>query len=140
MMLRSLLIPLLLLAFATSSPAQGQNDLPTPFDMVMLAGADYRLSIVNTTAAGLAVNITGYTYYAQFREAPAPAGALFASYSASVVDAAAGKLSVRLSRAQTWALSGKTGIWDLLQIDNTGKATFIAAGQVAVRPAATRWP
>lgn len=136
MMKRLLLI--LWLALATCAGAQSQNDLPTQFDLVMLAGADYTLSIKNTDTAGAAVNITGYQFAAQFRAAPAPAGALFATYSTAITNAPAGQFKVTLSKAQTTKLSGQSGIWDLLQIDAAGKATYLLTGKAAVRATATR--
>lgn len=141
-MIRSLLlIPLLTLAFVTHAQAQGQNDLPTPFDMVMLADADYNLTITHTDpASGAVINLTGYSFYAQFRSAPAPSGAVYATYSTPIVNASLGRSRVSLSCAQTLANSGKSGIWDLLMVSNTGVSTYVLAGKAKVMPTATRRP
>ena len=108
--------------------------------MVMLAGADYSLDLKITNIVGAAVNLTGYTYYAQFRAAPAPGGVVFATYSTPLVDAVTGKTRVSLSKRQTTKLSGRTGIWDLLQTDFSGKAKFILSGKVTVKSTATSVP
>jgi hypothetical protein len=135
-----LLVVTLFLLLPVSAMAQGKNDQPTPFDIVMMSGADYQLSIKNTDANGAAINLTGYQYASQFRSAPSPAGVLFATYSTSIVSAAAGEFKIELSRTKTRALSGNSGVWDLLQIDATGKETYLLSGRAAVLPSVTRRP
>lgn len=135
--MKTIILLLTIALFALPLRAQNQNDLPTTFDMVMLAGADYSLALTNTTAEGTAVDITSFQYMAQFRSAPAPAGTLFATYSTTTTNAAAGQFKVTLSRARTTALSGKTGVWDLLQVDNAGKYTFLLSGKAVVKPTVT---
>lgn len=121
--------------------AQNQNDLPSPFDMVMLSGADYSLSVqITNPADGTPVNISGYQYFAQFRSAPAPTGILFATYSTSIVNSMQGQMKVKLSKAQTANLTGKSGIWDLLQLDTSSKATFLLSGKATCKPTSTVYP
>lgn len=130
-------ITIAFLLFARPSRAQNQNDLPTTFDMVMLAGADYSLALTNKNISGTPIDLTGYQFKAQFRSAATPTGTLFATYSTSTTNTAAGQFKVTLSRAQTTALTGKIGVWDLLQIDNTGKYTFLLSGKAVVKPTVT---
>jgi len=130
-MKRLLLIIILLLAtpaFAGEAP-----------DLTMKAGADFRAEMVWTSkATGAAINLTGNSYAAQFRSAPYPGGSLFATYSAVVTSPTLGKMELRLSRAQTATLSGKTGVWDLRQTDAAGLVTYQFGGKVIVLPTVTR--
>lgn len=130
-----------LMAYALLSAgmvARGADGLPTAFDLVMLAGADYQLNLTNTNSAGAAINISGYQFKAQYRSAPSPVGTLFATYSTAITTAASGQFKVTLSKAQTAKLSGSSGVWDLLQIDNTGRYTYLLSGKGTVRATVTR--
>lgn len=133
-----MVIALLLSLLSFPSYAQNQNDLPTQFDIVMLAGADYLLSLKITDPSGAPINVTGYQFAAQFREAPAPSGTLFATYSTSIVSATAGQIRIKLSKARTMNLTGKVGLWDLLQIDSAGRYSFLVGGKASVRNTVTR--
>jgi hypothetical protein len=104
---------------------------PTQFDMVMLAGAEYVLPIVNTDATGSPINITGYQYASQFRSTPG--GSLFANYSATIASTTSGQIRLKLSAAQTTRLSGQSGFWDLLQIDNAGRRSYLLSGTAQVK-------
>lgn len=135
--MKTIIMILAMALFALPLQAQNQNDLPTTFDMVMLAGADYSLALTNTTTAGTPINLSGYQFKAQFRSAAGPSGTLFSTYSTATTNAAAGQFKVTLSRAQTTALSGKIGVWDLLQIDAGGKYTYLLSGKAVVKPMVT---
>jgi hypothetical protein len=111
------------------------DNMPTAFDIHMIAGAHYELALLHTNAAGSPVDITGSTFYAQYR--PSAGGAIFATYSTPIVNAAAGQSKVTLSADQTTALSGTSGFWDLLHIDASGKRKYRAAGTVTVAPPIT---
>jgi hypothetical protein len=106
-------------------------------DLVMKAGADYRASLTWTDATGTAINITGNSYAAQFRSAVYPAGTLFATYSTTITNAAAGQMRISLSRAQTAALSGKAGVWDLKQTTSGGEVKYRFGGTARVLPVVT---
>lgn len=130
-----LLIALLLITL----PTFGMAADPGVYDITMQAGEDYRLTLKLTGGTGAPIDLTGTTYAAQFRSGPAPSGAAFATYSANMtMPATSGLISVRLSKAQTLALSGKTGLWDLRQIDSAGLAAYILTGKCYVRPTVTR--
>lgn len=123
------IIIILLLATTTFAAETG--------DLIMKAGADYRANLT-WTQSGVPVNLTGRSYSAQFRSAAYPGGTLFATYSAVITSATLGKMDLRLSKAQTTALSGKTGVWDLRQVDSTGLVTYQFGGKVVVLPTVTR--
>jgi hypothetical protein len=105
--------------------------------IIMKAGADYRATLT-WSAAGKAMNLTGYSYAAQFRTAPAPAGTLLANYSTVVSDAGKGQMQIRLSRRWTSQLSGKAGVWDLRQTDPSGNVTYQLGGAAKVLPVVTQ--
>lgn len=108
-------------------------------DLVMRAGADYRATLTWTQpVTKAAVNLTGNSYAAQFRTAPYPGGALLATYSTVVTNAAAGQMQLRLSKAQTRALSGKAGVWDLKQTDAAGLVSYRFGGMAKCLPTVTQ--
>lgn len=133
-MIRPIIIALLLIMLPVQCPAAD----PGFYNITMQAGEDYRLTLKLAGRTGAAIDLTGNTYAAQFRSAPAPSGTVFATYTATVASPASGQISVRLSKAQTVALSGKAGLWDLLQIDAAGLATYLLTGKCSVRPTVTR--
>lgn len=111
---------------------------PGAYDIIMQAGEDFRLTMALKDSNGTAINLTGNTYSAQFRSAPAPAGVVFATYSASASAPASGQVTIKLSKAQTTNTSGKTGLWDLKQTDAAGSVSYLLAGKVIVKPTVTR--
>jgi len=111
---------------------------PAVYDAVMYANEDYRLNLTLKDSTGAAMNLTGYSYKAQFRQQPAPAGAVYATYSATVSNAATGAVTVKLSKSQTSALSGLTGFWDLQQTDSGGSISYLLSGRAVVKTTVTR--
>jgi len=126
-----LTIIILLLATAASAFQPGT------YDIIMQAGEDYVLTAVESNN-GTPINLTGNTYAAQFRSAPAPAGIVYATYSASTSNPSAGQIRVKLSAAQTLAQSGKSGVWDLRRTDAAGQVSYRLTGKCAVKPTVTR--
>lgn len=139
---------LLMLAVYLDSRAVEQPNLPSVFDMVMFAGADYALTIQIKDSAGATYDMTGSTYAAQFRSTTAPAGVLYANFSTvqrSPFTTYSGTqttylpvLDIKLSNAQTKSLSGKSGVWDLKQTAINGLVSYILTGKVGVRPTVTQ--
>jgi hypothetical protein len=132
---------LLVLSLACGSLAAEQPNLPTNFDVIMLAGADYSLMVMIRDNSGTFVNMSSPSYSAQFRSAAYPAGTIFANFSAvrkrnPLTDKMA--IELRLSKAQTNTLSGKSGVWDLKETGTTGLVSYILTGKAAVRPTVTR--
>jgi hypothetical protein len=134
------LIIALLLAFSLIGNAQAIEplNLPTPYDMVMLAGADYSLPVILKLSSTTTEDITGYAYAAQFRSGPAPSGIVFANFSTIITTPVNGMLRVSLSRRQTLPLSGKSGVWDLRQTTTAGVVTYVISGKASVRPTVTQ--
>lgn len=111
---------------------------PAIADLNIYAGSDYRLLLTLKDSTGKPLDLRGYSYKAQFRQAPAPTGILYATYSTAFTNISGGGLALKLSRAQTTTNSGKSGIWDLQQTDSGGMIDYILTGKVAVKPTATR--
>jgi hypothetical protein len=128
-----LLIATIMLALATCQPLYAGET----YDISMKAGADYSATHKWTTKTGTAINLTGTAYQAQFRSAPYPAGVLFATYSTTVTNAAAGQIRMSLSRRQTTTLSGKSGVWDIKQTGADGTVNYRYGGTVRVIPTVT---
>lgn len=103
--------------------------------LIMKAGGDFRATLTWSDKAGKPINLTGNSYAAQFRSATG--GALFATYSCVVTDAPKGQLQLRLSRAQTATLSGKSGVWDLRETSAAGVVTYQLGGTAKVLPTVT---
>jgi len=128
-----LLIACLALLAGTAYTA---DPIPTR-DITMRAGADYRL-LFSRKYNGQPIDLTGCNYYGQFRGAN---GELFANFSSNAVTpTTSGRISVRLSHRQTLKLSGKAGIWDLLEVNSSGVQTYIMGGKASVLPTQTRVP
>jgi hypothetical protein len=130
--MKKLILALLLLASTVFAFTPGV------FDITMQAGEDFKLSVGLADSTGADINLTGNTYAAQFRSAPAPGGVVFATYSAYSPSPATGQITVKLSSAQTSKQSGKSGIWDLKQTDSAGQVSYLLTGKCAVKPTATR--
>jgi len=111
---------------------------PGIYDVVMQAGEDYRLSMTLQDSNGNNVDLTGYSYKAQFRKSPAPGGIVYATYSTVFTNMTSGGVEIRLSKAQTTSTSGLIGVWDLRETDPSGLVTYKAGGKVICRPTVTR--
>lgn len=132
--MRRLILIIALLLAPTIALAIG-DDAPPAWDITMMAGEDYRL-LFALAYNGQPIDLTGNTYAGQFRSAPG--AQVFANFSANAVSG--GRISVRLSRAQTLALSGKSGVWDLVQRTSAGLVSYAMTGKCTVRPTSTRLP
>jgi len=111
---------------------------PAVYDISMQAGEDYRLQLQLKDSLGHGLNLTGYSFKAQFLQSPAPVGTVYATYSTVFSNMTSGVLHIKLSRFQTAANSGKSGVWDLRQTDSAGQVSYILRGKAAVQPTATR--
>lgn len=121
------------------------------YNITMLAGEDYTLPMTMNVCADnpqptdpskcvnvQPVNLDGYSYKSQFRSAPYPAGVLYTTYSTVFVNLSAGRVDLKLSAAQTAALSGKSGTWDLRETSPNGSVTYRTGGTVNCKPTNTR--
>jgi hypothetical protein len=111
---------------------------PGTFDVIMQAGADYKLTLKLTDATAQPVNLTGYGYAAQFRPTTDAAAPVFATFSTAIPTPVSGQVEVKLSRRWTSTMAGKTGVWDLQQTDATGAVSYLLRGKTVVSPTVTR--
>jgi hypothetical protein len=123
------------LAFITSQVHAAD---PGPYDIVSQAGEDYRMVFYRADASGTRITVTGNTYAAQCRSAPAPAGSVFFNYSARVASATTDQVEVKLSKAQTLQHSGKSGVWDLKQTTPGGLVSYLLSGKCGIKATVTR--
>lgn len=82
------------------------------------------------------IDITGRTYALQVR-ATADASTTLASFTCSIVDAAAGEFACTLSATETAALTPGGGVYDLAETYGTTK-TPIIAGTAIIEKGVTR--
>lgn len=132
-----ILITLAIVLITGISRATDPLNLPVNYDIVMLAGADYSLIVQFKNSSGATINVANNNYASQFRSAPAPGGAVFASFSTFKTGDPA-YLNMKLSKAQTTNLSGKSGVWDLKQTAINGIVTYPMSGKATVKPTVTR--
>ena len=137
-MKRLLIGIMLVVSLTTGSRAAEQPNLPTAFDIVMLAGADYLLTIQVKDNLGSLLVLNVNTYKAQFRSTTYPVGTIFANFSTIPRPGNTTILDVKLSKAQTAALTGRSGVWDLKQTAPTGLVSYIMSGKAVVRPTVTQ--
>jgi hypothetical protein len=142
---------IIIMAFSLLSSALASALEPAMYDFSMQAGEDFTLQLgLNACAdnpppvtpdkckSWVPQNLTGYSYKAQFRSAAYPAGQVFSTYSSIIVNAATGRLDVKLSRRQTAVHDGKQGFWDLQQTDSSGRISYLITGKTKVNPTVTR--
>ena len=147
----TLAMVLLTICIVQKTPALDPNNQPTPFDIVMMAGADYDLALNLKSPFGGGIYLADKDYVAQFRSAASPGGVLFARFSTATFNSysarpsqipyvRSGYIYLRLPAATTRQLSGKSGLWDLLQINSLGRIRCMMSGKAIVRPTTTVLP
>lgn len=125
--MRYLLITILLL-LPVSVLAVG-DDLPPTYDILMLGGEDYQLTM-DFAYNGTPVILTGNTFTAQCVDSN---NAIFANYSVTAPSNKPGRVAVKLSNRQTPGTVGKIGTWKLVQRTATGVVTYIMYGKCVGR-------
>ena len=110
--------------------------MPATLNITIRTGDTETISVAIKDSAGAAVDITGRTYAAQIRSNAEDTSPL-ATFSCSIVSAAAGTLAATLSAATTAALTPGLGVWDLQETNGTTVTTLLA-GQVTIVQDVTR--
>lgn len=123
--MKRLLLIIILLASTICSSAYALD--PASYDLNIQANEDYRLTIVMKNMSGNPVNLSGYSYKAQGKTTAADA-VPFVNFSSVITDAAAGKVVVSLSKAQSAVRANKQGYWDLLQTAPSGLVSYYLKG------------
>lgn len=135
---------LLLASLVTTARAETPtigND-PAPVDLSIQAGEDFRARLTMRSYSsiydkvGRPMNLTGYGYRSQIsagQNVPA-----FVRLSSVVVNTATGQVDISLSKRQTTAHAGKSGFWDLLQVDPSGAVRYVLKGLAKILPTVTK--
>jgi hypothetical protein len=103
-------------------------------------GCTFNLAVVYETAAGVAVDVTGYTAALKVRQSLGSADVLLSLTSSSgiVVGTSDGLFTAVLSAPATAALTWASGIYDFLITSPGGTVTKIAKGNLTVEQSVTR--
>lgn len=104
--------------------------------LALRCGDTETVSVTLQDSAGAPINITGRTYAAQVR-ATSDASTPLATFSCSIIDAAAGTFACTLSATTTAALTPGGGVWDLSET-NGATVTTLLAGSVIISQDVTR--
>ena len=101
-------------------------------------GTDYSITVDVTDASGDVLDLTGYTAVSQMRKTYG--SSTISATFATVISAAAGKVTISLTDTQTTALSDGRYVYDLNITDDASPAvtTRVVEGQAIVTPGVTR--
>ena len=107
---------------------------PATRNLTIVHRDDYSHTFTIVDAASVAIVLTGRTYAAQIRSAPATAGTADATFTVSLANLATGIVVISLTNTQTRALiPSHPYFWDLLEtVTATSFKTTILAGKVSV--------
>jgi len=93
----------------------------------------FTLDDVNTNSA---LNLTNYSVKAQMRKHAAATGVT--TFTASIYDAATGKIQIGLSTTTTASLKSGRYVYDVILTDPSNKMSRVVEGMVLVREGVTR--
>jgi len=96
--------------------------------MEISAGDDIDIEVTIQTKAGVAIDVTGWTFLLQMRRA----GVLVATGAAAIVTAVAGTVSIAFDSADTTGLAGAYD-WELQVTSSGGRVSSPMRGVVRVR-------
>lgn len=105
-----------------------------PFDLNIVQGADFELSLQLKNPDGTPFDITSFTFLASLRVAPQETPGVVPFTVVKAVPNTLGKILVSLSSAQTVLLTCRDYVWAILLVDLNGKRTEILRGRVFVEP------
>lgn len=110
-------------------------------DFYVPQGATYIRTWVHTNAAGVAIDLTGYTARLQIREFQAATTILYEATTENgdlVLTAASGLVTLKIPAHVTAAWTFSVGAYDLELVAPLGETTKLGWGRVQVRPEVTR--
>jgi hypothetical protein len=100
-------------------------------------GTDFSAVIDVVDANGDAVDLTGYTVAAQIRKTYGSSSAT-ASFTATVSNAASGKITLTLTDTVTAAIDSGRYVYDVNVTSSGGTVTRVIEGQAVITPGVTR--
>jgi len=106
----------------------GTGDVP----LTIRTGDDESVTVTfSDETTGDPVNITGRTYRAQIRSTPGDS-TILASWTCTVTNGAAGKLTLTLADTITATLSPGFAVWDLEETTGAGLVSTPLGGRVTI--------
>lgn len=99
-------------------------------------GSNYSNIITVTGSNGQALNLSGYTVASQMRKSYQSSTAH--AFTASVYDAATGKIRLQLSPTQSEAITAGRWLYDVEITSSSGTKTRVAEGIVTINPQITQ--
>jgi hypothetical protein len=100
------------------------------------AGATYSNIITVTASNGQALDLTGYTVASQMRKSYSSSTVY--AFTASVYDAANGKIRLQLTSTQSEAIPAGRWLYDVEITSSSGTKTRVVEGIVTVNPQITQ--
>lgn len=101
------------------------NALPGVLNLRLYSGDTFTRSLQFTDSDGVAIDITGWTFLAQIREAP-NADLVLATFTVTVTDAADGRIDITLSASDVAGLENSRFLsWDLQVTASSAVRTYV---------------
>ena len=100
------------------------------------AGANYSNIITVSASNGQALNLTGYTVASQLRKSYSSSQSF--AFTASVYDAASGKIRLQLTPTQSESIPAGRWLYDVEISSPSGTKTRVIEGIVTVNPQITQ--
>ncbi len=110
--------------------------VPAKQNITIMRGDTEVFNITLTNSASSPIDLTGSTFLSQIRY-ERDSSTVAASFSCSITDAVAGKVTLTLSSASSAGLTAGTAFWDLQQTVS-GVVTTLIAGKCTILADVTR--
>lgn len=110
--------------------------MATVSNLFVDAGANYSNIITVAATNGQPLNLTGYTVASQMRKSYQSSTAY--NFTASVYDAATGKVRLQLTSDQSGAIPGGRWLYDVEITSPSGTKTRVVEGIVTINPQITQ--
>jgi len=99
-------------------------------------GSDYSALVTVVNSSGVPVNLTGYQVESQIRKFHGSSAAY--CFNATIADAEAGKVRLRLSSDESQAMDAGRWLYDVRIISTSGLKKRVIEGLVTIVPQATK--
>lgn len=103
---------------------------PVELDLTIYRGADFSQSFKLEQPDGSQVDLTGCTIVSQIRRAQRETAPLIVGFTVEMPDPASGEFSLKLTDAQTLAVSRKRGYYDVIITDPAADRYIYVQGRV----------
>ena len=111
---------------------------PGEYNFTIRKGRDVRVVFTLKDSAGSAIDLTGYTFYAQVRNRPKRAGTLLFSFTCSLsATPTDGQVIMTAADTDLDTVTANTGYYDLLGVDGTGLERTYVEGKLTIKESVT---